>query len=136
MIDQLNLSEKFKLVGSISYSDIPELYASCDMVVVPSKPYGRTVLDQCPLVLFESMATGKPVIGTYCGGIPEVLGECGLLVPPGDALTLSNAIKTLAVNSSMRQDLGESGLARVRNKYDSKIVGALCADVLDEALAL
>ena len=66
----------------VEHAMLPEFYAACDAGVFPSigdEAFGITIA--------EAMACGKPVIASYIGGIPEVVGNeqsAGLLVTPGD----------------------------------------------------
>jgi glycosyltransferase involved in cell wall biosynthesis len=48
-----------------------------------------------PLAVLEAMSIGLPLVGTDHGGLPEVLGEAGLLVPPGDPAAMAEAIARL-----------------------------------------
>ena len=83
--------------------DIPEVLRSVDVLVNASRhePFGRTVL--------EAQACGTPVIGTNAGGIPEFVsdGETGLLVPPFDVDSLSDAIRRLLGDPELRKSLSE-----------------------------
>jgi glycosyltransferase involved in cell wall biosynthesis len=94
-------------VGSVTDDKLPEYYAACDLLVLPSKNraegYG--------LVLLEAMATGKPVVASEIGGIVEVVsnGNNGVLVPPNDVSALSDAICSLAGNPEARERLGLIG---------------------------
>jgi len=81
------------------------------------------------------MATATPVIATHCGGMPEVVGDAGILVQPGDPYSLADGIKRLVLNPELRRELGAAGLRKVREVYDSRIVGAQYADLLDEVLS-
>jgi glycosyltransferase involved in cell wall biosynthesis len=57
------------------------------------------------------------VIGTRSGEIPGVLGDAGVLVPPGDVRALTDAIVMLVEGSDLRAVLGERGRARVLGRY-------------------
>ena len=85
--------------------DVPELINMMDIFVLPSlnEGMGRAIL--------EAMACGKPVISTRTGGIPELIreGETGLLVNPGDARGLAEAIMTLAVAQEEAKAMGAQG---------------------------
>jgi glycosyltransferase involved in cell wall biosynthesis len=84
-----------------------------DIVVLPSKEEGFG------LVLIEAMAAGKPVIGTLCGGIPEIVvdGETGLLVPPESPHELAKAISTLLKNPDLARRMGQAGRRRVEKHF-------------------
>lgn len=71
-----------KLLGRVPFQEMRALYANADLVVVPSVCY-----DNSPLVIYESLLCGTPVLGAEIGGIPELVrdGETGYLFPPGDA---------------------------------------------------
>jgi glycosyltransferase involved in cell wall biosynthesis len=48
-----------------------------------------------PLAVLEAMSIGLPLVGTDLGGTPEVLGDAGLLVPPGDAGAMAEGLSRL-----------------------------------------
>ncbi len=104
-------ADHFRLMG-FSHA-IEDILPALDLVVVPSFTEGL------PNVVLEAFAAGVPVIGTRVGGIPEVLedGVSGRLVPPGDAVALSNQIIDLAATASRRAEMGEAGRQRVRSEY-------------------
>lgn len=134
-IEYLKLSNRIKMISGIPFERMPELYGAVDMVVAPSIP-SRNSLEQWCLVLSEAMAVGVPVISTCCGGIPEVVDDCGLLIQPADPLSLADAIKRLACDIHLRQRLGEAGQARVREKFHHRVVGSQYADLLNEVLGI
>ena len=79
---------------------------SFDVVVVPSlaEPFGT--------VAAEAAAAGVPVVASRVGGLPEVVldGETGLLVEPGDARALSEAVVALLGDAALRDRLGGRAL--------------------------
>jgi glycosyltransferase involved in cell wall biosynthesis len=58
------------------------------------------------------MSFGKAVIATKVGGLPEVVDDCGILVPPRDPMALAKAMNALLADSPRRKELGR--LARER----------------------
>jgi L-malate glycosyltransferase len=86
-IDRAELSDKIIMAG---YRwDTPDVYAACDIIVIASL---RT--EASPIVLREAFASGRPVIATKVGDIPEIVRhrENGLLIEPGDTQALAAAI--------------------------------------------
>jgi glycosyltransferase involved in cell wall biosynthesis len=67
--------------------DVPALLAAARVFVMPSRSEGQG------MAVVEAMLAGVPVVASAVGGIPEVLGETGLLVPPGDAPALARALQ-------------------------------------------
>lgn len=67
-------------------SDVPGLLDAADVFVLSSTWEGL------PLVVGEAMASEKVVVATDCGGVGELLGECGYLVPPRDSSALAAAL--------------------------------------------
>jgi len=121
-IQQHNLQAK--ICAPVPYDKIPALYADADIVVFPSlwpEPFGR--------IAIEALAAGKPVIGSAIGGIKEtIVEETGILVEPGDAGQLREAIKLLMHNPALRKEMGKKGRKVVEELYaEEKVVGRLIA---------
>jgi glycosyltransferase involved in cell wall biosynthesis len=112
--------------------DVPQLLAACDVVVhasVLAEPFGR--------VLVEAMLAGRPVIATRAGGVPEVVtdGDTGLLVPPGDARALEDALEALRRDPELIARLARRGAEHARRMFSREAmlagVNAVLADVSD-----
>jgi glycosyltransferase involved in cell wall biosynthesis len=98
-------------------SDVQNIYASSDVVVVPSQwdePFG--------LVNIEAGAAGKPVVATRVGGIPEIIdhGVNGFLVEPDDVKGLCEHVSTLIDNEQLRFEMGKRGREIVERKFTYK----------------
>jgi starch synthase len=107
---------------------MPRWYAEATVVVLPS------VQESFGVVLIEAMASGRAVVASRVGGIPEVLadGECGLLVPPGDPGEFAQAISRLLADDHERASLAAKGRARVEAVYRSEAVVDRLIDVYAE----
>jgi glycosyltransferase involved in cell wall biosynthesis len=115
------------LAGPMPHDRIAEVMAAADVVVVPSVTDNRGRVDATTSTALEALASGRPLIATAVGGIPEVVrdGENGLLVPQKDPVALAAAIERLRGDSDLRQRL--SGQAREfavqRLSWDATIDG-------------
>jgi len=114
-VERLKLSEVVRFLGF--RADVLRFYAAADIVVhssIDSEPFG--------MVLLEAMACGKPVIASNAGGPREIVdsGVTGLLVPPGDAEHLAQAILALLRDPERRLRMGQAGAARVRELFSAE----------------
>jgi glycosyltransferase involved in cell wall biosynthesis len=107
----LGLGERVIFAGF--RSDIPNWLAHCDLFVLPS------LYEGLPLSILEAMAAGKPVIASAIPGNDELIvhGESGWLVPPGDAVQLTQALRALLADPALAQRLALAGQARVRKEF-------------------
>ncbi|NLF05520.1 MAG: glycosyltransferase family 4 protein [Actinomycetales bacterium] len=87
-------------------SDVPELLAAADLFVLTSRWEARA------LVVQEAMAAGVPVVATAVGGLPELVGDAGILVREGDALGLATAVGDLLAAPRRRDTLAEAARRR------------------------
>jgi glycosyltransferase involved in cell wall biosynthesis len=112
--------------------DIPSIMRAIDCLVVPSAQEAQT------LVIPQAFATGKPVIGSRVGGIPELLedGVTGLLIPPQDPAALTAAMQKIITQPDMADRMAQAGyeLARRDLAIDTKM-GLLVTSYL-KAIAL
>jgi glycosyltransferase involved in cell wall biosynthesis len=76
------------------------------------------------LVVIEAMAAGRPVIASRIGGMADLVedGETGLLIEPGDAAALREAIERLLSNPGLRNRMGQAALRKVTEFQASAIV--------------
>ncbi len=91
--------------------------AGCDLLVHSSLPLLGHDTEGFPLVVLESLLVGTPVVGYANGGLPELLGDCGRIVPVGDREALREAIVELLADDELRDRLAESGQRRVRERF-------------------
>lgn len=92
-----------RFLGRLSEEDKPRLMAAASLFVYPSA-YEGFGLD--PL---EAMSVGCPVVSSSGGSLREVVGDGGLLVPPGDEAALVEAIVRAWTDSSLRRELSQRG---------------------------
>jgi colanic acid/amylovoran biosynthesis glycosyltransferase len=84
---------------------------------VPSRDGRR---EGIPVAIMEGMASGLPVVASRLSGIPELVedGKQGLLVEPGEARALAEALLRLQHSPCLRHQLGREGRVRVQNEFD------------------
>lgn len=85
----------------------------CQALLMPSLHEGL------PYTLLETMALGTPIIASRVGGLSEVLehGATALLIPPGDALSLAQAIMQLRNDTLLCRQLGDNAQRVQRTRY-------------------
>ena len=85
---RLGLADRVLLVGRQPYERIPLYFAAADVSVLPSYREG------CPNVVLEALASGRPVVATRVGAVPDLIAEPdhGRIVPPRDADALADAL--------------------------------------------
>lgn len=100
---QASGQEKRVVFGGVR-SDIPQLLATADCFVLPSRYEGL------PLVLTEALAAGKPIIVSDFEAAKEVItdGENGLIVPREDSHALANAMSSIKSDKQLRSNLADS----------------------------
>jgi glycosyltransferase involved in cell wall biosynthesis len=106
----LGVAEQAELLGYVPIdAGLLELYRRSHAFLHVSWTEGL------PQVVFEAFAAGLPVVATAVGGVPEAVGEAGLLVPPGDSKAAASALARVAADDSLRQRLVRAGLEEARH---------------------
>lgn len=84
----LRISDRLIFTGAQDAQQIARWLGAADVFTLPSYAEG------CPNVVIEALSSGRPVVATNVGGIPEIVDErCSILVPPRDAGALANALE-------------------------------------------
>lgn len=130
VISKYNLSGSIFLLGRVDVKDLPDIYAACDLFVVPS------LMEGFGIVYLEAMACGKACIGTNIGGVEDVIadGRTGLLVPPADPKSIYLAIKSLLSDEDTLMRFGKEGRKRVLENFTWEKVAAQTLDVYKKSL--
>jgi glycosyltransferase involved in cell wall biosynthesis len=133
LIKEADVEENFRFLDFVSYDEMPDVYRMADVFILPSYPT-MTWQEQFGMVLIEALASGKPVISTMSGGIPEVLGDAGILIPSGDYFQLAENILRLMKDDNLRDALGKKALKIAEELYDAKKNGMQFKGILENRL--
>jgi glycosyltransferase involved in cell wall biosynthesis len=107
----MDLTDRITFRGFVDQHGLPDIYRSLDVVAIPSLPTSQWQEQFCRVAV-EAMASGIPVVASDTGALPEVVGDAGLLVPPGDAEALGAALRRLLHESGLWRDLRTKAMAR------------------------
>jgi spore coat protein SA len=105
--------------GYVKSDMVPEIYRSATVFVAPSvwsEPFGKMNL--------EAMACGLAVVSSPRGGIPEVIGDAGILCEPEDIVALADSITTLLADDGLRSELGRRAreMAKALFTWDAAVL--------------
>jgi glycosyltransferase involved in cell wall biosynthesis len=104
------------VVEEVPFDDVPRYLAAADVVAVPQRATSDTV-GQVPAKLFDAMAMARPIVATHVSMIPEVLEDCGLVVPPADVRALADGVRRLLDDRATAEALGRRARARCIAEY-------------------
>lgn len=120
--DLRNLSDrvaagKVQFAGRKEGEELRRLLAESQFVVLPSRWY-----ENLPFAVMEAMASSKPVVASYVGGIPEMVedGVTGFLFPLGDVDALAEKISRLLADRSLREAMGRRAREKAEKLYGSE----------------
>jgi glycosyltransferase involved in cell wall biosynthesis len=112
--------------GVLTQAEMLEHYGNADICVVPTLNYESFSYTCC-----QGMAAGLPVVATRIGGIPETVDAdvSGILVEPGNATELAEALLTVIRDAGLRARMGRAGRATVEQRFDASVVAERMVDV-------
>ncbi|KAA6458310.1 glycosyltransferase family 4 protein [Acidobacteria bacterium AB60] len=128
LANELGIGKRTHFLGQ--RSDMPDVYASLDVLALPSATEGL------PLTLLEALASRRAVVASSVGAVPDVVvgGSTGLLIAPGDVRALADAIELLLRDPTLRRRLGEEGRALVLRRYSASQMTNEYATVYQNAM--
>jgi glycosyltransferase involved in cell wall biosynthesis len=108
MIDRLGLAETTSFPGFVSSLELRGLYELGTALVFPSRFEGWG------LPVCEAFDAGLPVASSTATGLPDVVGDAGLLFDPDDVTEIASQLQRLWTDEELRADLRERGRKRAR----------------------
>ncbi|MGK2910282.1 MAG: glycosyltransferase family 4 protein [Sphingobium sp.] len=109
----LGIADRIAFPGWVGEAEADALLNKADIFVLPSRAENQ------PVSILEAMARALPVVATRVGAIPEQVddGDSGLLVDPGDAQQLADAIARLIESPGLRKTMGQAGQLRFARDF-------------------
>jgi glycosyltransferase involved in cell wall biosynthesis len=133
MVKELGVEDRVRFLGE--RTDIAELLDAADIFVLPSQFEGM------PLAIMEAMAKGLPVIASAVSGIPEELGETGMLLPDpkldsqATIDALAHTLKDWASNPEKLAELGQACRERAIAHFREETMLAQYFELIEQALS-
>ena len=123
------LRSRVHYLGVLDKEKLWDFYRALGVFVLPSVTTPHWT-EQFGAVLAEAMSCAVPVIGSSSGAIPEVVGDCGLIVEENNPTALAKAICTLANDPELRAVCVERGLRRFEQEFSLQAYAARLAAAL------
>jgi glycosyltransferase involved in cell wall biosynthesis len=133
LLQRLARGKSVEFVGPMPDADLPALYRSAEVFVLPSVEltcYGKPIVvsELLGLAVLEAMASGTPVIASRVGGVPEIVrdGETGFLVQPGDVAELHERLREVLADPALARRLGANARQHVLERFTWQAVAERC----------
>lgn len=134
-VKEMGLTTRVRFLPPQSMEALPEIMNAIDVLALVSRTTA-TWKEQFGRIIIEAHACGTPVIGSDSGGIPEVVGKGGLIVPERAPGALAAATQLLRNAPAMGIALGRIGRKQVEERFTWKSVAAQIREVYLSCLAL
>lgn len=132
-----HLSEDIKpfviIKEMIPFTRIPEYLACSDLVVIPQKNIPAN-MGQIPAKLFDAMAMAKPIISTKISDMPEIIQDCGFIVPPDSPKDLAEKIDYILRSPGEAKKMGQRARERCIEEYSLRVVGERLNNYISEII--
>jgi colanic acid/amylovoran biosynthesis glycosyltransferase len=133
LVAELDLAGCVQFFGAVPFSGVTKMYDTHDLFILPSSPASNGAEEAQGKVLVEAQAAGMPVVATRCGGIASCVSDrAGILVEPGQADELAEAVLTLTSGDMDWMDMGLQGKMFVEEHFDSKRLVDKLIDIYSE----
>jgi glycosyltransferase involved in cell wall biosynthesis len=110
--EELGIADQVHVTGWVAPAQVEPLLSGSHVLVLPSTLEGQ------PMAVLEAMAHGLCVVATEVGGVPDLVDDCGLLLPVGDLASLTDALRQVISDTERRAKLGSLGFRRVQERFD------------------
>lgn len=109
LVKEKKLEHKIKFLGQVPYAEMPRMYKNANMIIFASQT------ENCPNILLESMAAGKPIVCSNLSPMPEFGGDAVLYFDPRDPKELTITLNNLIDDEKRKQELAHKAFERSKN---------------------
>jgi colanic acid/amylovoran biosynthesis glycosyltransferase len=120
LVRRLSLEGHVAFLGRRTQVEVAGMLREADVLVASSVPSSDGRREGIPVVLMEAMSCGLPVVASRLSGIPELVSHnrSGILVAPADARGVADALRRLAAEPGLRDDLGAEARRKVERDFN------------------
>ncbi len=120
LVKQAGLQDQVRFHGALTRDEVANLLTRVDVKVLASVPTKNGKREGIPVALMEAMASGLPVVASRLSGIPELVknDQSGILIEPGDSLSIADALQRLQRDLPLRRKLGFAGREHVLREFN------------------
>jgi glycosyltransferase involved in cell wall biosynthesis len=108
LIKKLGIGANVEFKGAITDPIKSEFLRNCRILCITPRT------ESFGVVYLEAMGNGLPIVTTNVGGIPEVVADAALLVPPNESSSLADTLIEVLTNDEIAEDLGKRGFERAK----------------------
>ncbi len=108
---ELGVGDAVTFLGHVAYDEMPKVYRSADVLVLPSRAEGL------PRTVLEAFASKTPAVTSDLEHVKPIVEQAGETVPVGDVAAFKRAVERLFADSERRQRLGQKGRDVVNERF-------------------
>jgi glycosyltransferase involved in cell wall biosynthesis len=125
LVSQLGLDNQVRFLGPIPYGDLPALYCHAHLVLFASS------CENCPNILLEALAAGRPVLSSNVMPMPEFCGDAVAYFSPFDSEGIKAAIVKVLEDEQYAEVLATAAVKRSQ-QYDWSVTAATTWQCISE----
>ncbi len=129
---QLGLDNLLIFAGAVPHELVPQYIAAADVCAACFEE-NEVTLCKSPLKIAEYLASGKAIVASNVGEVPQMLQEAGVLAKPGDIDSLAAGIISLLKNTDLRNQLGRLARKRAEEKYNWTVTASNILSAYEKA---
>ncbi|MCB0450942.1 MAG: glycosyltransferase family 4 protein [Confluentibacter sp.] len=131
----LGLDAWVRFTGVLTEDEKIMIYGASDIYAMPSIEYGQ-MIEGFGIVFLEAAAAGIPSICGSVGGQPEAVldQKTGIVVNGLDVVAVKNAIRRLAIDSNLRDKMGQEGILWAQEHDWSRVSAAIYDAILNHTM--
>ena len=120
LVRELGITSHVDFRGALDSDQIADLLSEADVLMAPSVVAADGDRESGVIAIKEASASGAAVLGTYHGGIPEIIddGQTGFLVPERHPELLGDRLQTLLTDRERARSMGRAGRLKMEREYD------------------